>query len=209
MLHGFVKLLGKTFQLIYIRMVSGFLWAFFNRKACITLKYEPEAFKFNIKMTLNNYIYYENEIEGRNPEPLCYSPPILQDLKICSRFYDLYFVGSNMNICFDITGDYKKKEIFHGLVTWVSFLEKKNFPSKKGKIMCSIGFYSWSIQIIWISTWSNPMHFQFDWFGNMKHEKWSKIVLWKERCIHSMLLFDVTQTFDRITQFVFASLLRE
>lgn len=153
MLHGFVKLLGKTFQLIYIRMVSGFLWAFFNRKACITLKYEPEAFKFNIKMTLNNYIYYENEIEGRNPEPLCYSPPILQDLKICSRFYDLYFVGSNMNICFDITGDYKKKEIFHGLVTGhLSFLfRKKKFSFKKGKN----NVLNWILQLMY----SNHMNF--------------------------------------------------
>jgi hypothetical protein len=60
---------------------------------------------------------YEGLLAGRNPKPLCIAPSSvlgLSGLNICAKFHDVYFVGSNMNLCFEVTGELGKKELFHG-----------------------------------------------------------------------------------------------
>lgn len=87
--------------------VGGFL---FNNKGCMKIKYIPEDFAFELRMTFNDNVLYKNTMSGKNPRPICISPPRFdQWLEMCAKFHDIYFVGRNMHLCLDISatiGDY-------------------------------------------------------------------------------------------------------
>lgn len=87
--------------------IGGFL---FNNKGCMKIKYMPEDFAFELRMTFNDNTLYKNTMSGKNPRPICISPPRFDRwLEICAKFHDIYFVGRNMHICLDVTatvGDY-------------------------------------------------------------------------------------------------------
>lgn len=81
--------------------IGGF---FFNNKGCMKLKYMPEDFAFELKMTFNENTLYRNTMSGKNPRPICISPPRFNRLvEMCARFHDIYFVGRNMHLCLDVT----------------------------------------------------------------------------------------------------------
>lgn len=83
---------------------------FFNNKGCMKIKYIPEDFAFELRMTFNDNVLYKNTMSGKNPRPICISPPRFdQWLEMCAKFHDIYFVGRNMHICLDVSatiGDY-------------------------------------------------------------------------------------------------------
>lgn len=83
---------------------------FFNNKGCIKLRYIPEDFAFEVRMTFNERTMYKNFVSGKNPRPICISPPRFDRLvEICAKFHDIYFIGRNMHICLDLAasiGDY-------------------------------------------------------------------------------------------------------
>ena len=87
--------------------VGGF---FFNNKGCMKIKYIPEDFAFELRMTFNDNVLYKNTMSGKNPRPICISPPRFGDwLEMCAKFHDIYFIGRNMHICLDVSatiGDY-------------------------------------------------------------------------------------------------------
>lgn len=81
--------------------IGGF---FFNNKGCMKVKYVPEDFAFELKMTFNENTLYKNTMSGKNPRPICVSPPRFGSwLEMCAKFHDIYFVGRNMHICLDVT----------------------------------------------------------------------------------------------------------
>lgn len=81
--------------------VGGF---FFNNKGCMNLKYIPEDFSFEFKMMFNKMTLYKNTISGKNPRPICISPPRFDNwIEMCARFHDIYFVGRNMHLCLDVS----------------------------------------------------------------------------------------------------------
>lgn len=81
--------------------VGGF---FFSNKGCMKIKYMPEDFAFELRMLFNDNILYKNTISGKNPRPICISPPRFgQWIEMCAKFHDIYFVGRNMHICLDVT----------------------------------------------------------------------------------------------------------
>jgi hypothetical protein len=81
--------------------IGGF---FFNNKGCMKIKYMPEDFAFELRMTFNENVLYKNTMSGKNPRPICISPPRFgQFLEMCARFHDIYFVGRNMHMCLDVT----------------------------------------------------------------------------------------------------------
>lgn len=83
---------------------------FFNNKGCMKIKYIPEDFAFELRMLFNNNVLYKNTMSGKNPRPICISPPRFDRwLELCAKFHDIYFVGRNMHICLDVSasiGDY-------------------------------------------------------------------------------------------------------
>lgn len=81
--------------------VGGF---FFNNKGCMKIKYIPEDFAFELRMTFNDNVLYKNTMSGKNPRPICISPPRFEQwLEMCAKFHDIYFIGRNMHICLDIS----------------------------------------------------------------------------------------------------------
>lgn len=81
--------------------IGGF---FFNNKGCMKLKYMPEDFAFELKMTFNENVMYKNTLSGKNPRPICISPPRFDRwVEMCARFHDIYFVGRNMHLCLDVS----------------------------------------------------------------------------------------------------------
>lgn len=87
--------------------IGGF---FFNNKGCMKIRYIPEDFAFELRMTFNNNVLYKNTMSGKNPRPVCISPPRIGWLEMCAQFHDIYFVGRNMHICLDVTatvGDFE------------------------------------------------------------------------------------------------------
>jgi hypothetical protein len=77
---------------------------FFNNKGCMKIRYMPEDFAFELKMTFNDAVLYKNTMSGKNPRPICISPPRFgQWIEMCARFHDIYFVGRNMHLCLDIS----------------------------------------------------------------------------------------------------------
>lgn len=77
---------------------------FFNNKGCMNLRYMPEDFAFELKMTFNDNVLYKNTMSGKNPRPICISPPRFgQWIEMCAKFHNIYFVGRNMHICLDIS----------------------------------------------------------------------------------------------------------
>lgn len=81
--------------------IGGF---FFNNKGCMKIKYIPEDFAFELRMTFNENVLYKNTMSGKNPRPICISPPRFnQWIEMCARFHDIYFVGRNMHLCLDIS----------------------------------------------------------------------------------------------------------
>lgn len=98
---------------------------FFNNKGCMKIRYMPEDFSFELKMTFNDNVLYRNTMSGKNPRPICISPPRFgQWIEMCAKFHDIYFVGRNMHICLDVSatvGDFDLVDRF-GLFSVLKFL---------------------------------------------------------------------------------------
>lgn len=81
--------------------IGGFL---FNNRGCMKIKYMPEDFAFELRMTFNDNTLYKNTMSGKNPRPICISPPRFDRwVEMCAKFHDIYFVGRNMHLCLDVT----------------------------------------------------------------------------------------------------------
>lgn len=76
---------------------------FFNNKGCVKLKYIPEDFAFEVRMMFNDRVLYKNIVSGKNPRPICITPPRFDGfVELCARFHNIYFIGRNMHVCLDI-----------------------------------------------------------------------------------------------------------
>lgn len=81
--------------------IGGF---FFNNKGCMKIRYIPEDFAFELRMMFNSMTLYKNTISGRNPRPICISPPRFDNwIEMCAKFHDIYFIGRNMHLCLDVS----------------------------------------------------------------------------------------------------------
>lgn len=90
--------------------VGGF---FFNNKGCVKLKYIPEDFAFEVRMMFNERVLYKNVVSGKNPRPICITPPRFEGfLELCARFHNIYFIGRNVHVCLDINASIADFDIF-------------------------------------------------------------------------------------------------
>lgn len=86
---------------------------FFNNKGCVKLRYIPEDFAFEVRMMFNERTLYKNIVSGKNPRPICITPPRFEGfLELCARFHNIYFVGRNMHICLDINASIGDFDVF-------------------------------------------------------------------------------------------------
>jgi Domain of unknown function (DUF4773) len=76
------------------------------------MKYVPEDFAFEFQMKMNNNVLYKNRISGKNPPPVCVTPPRLPIIEVCAKFHDVYFAGRNMHVCLDVSANFQGYELF-------------------------------------------------------------------------------------------------
>ena len=79
---------------------------------CMEIVYVPEDFSFEVKMRMNDLVLYRNRVSGKNPPPMCFTPPRYRLTRACITFYDVYFLGKNMHVCMEIGGFFQGYEIF-------------------------------------------------------------------------------------------------
>lgn len=92
---------------------TGYVMGLFNQKACMQVTYNPGDFAFDVAMTLNERVLYENTMSGKNPQPVCINPPRLTNLKLCGKFYNVFFPGRNFHFCLSMYGQWRKIELFN------------------------------------------------------------------------------------------------
>ncbi|CAH2239528.1 jg21532 [Pararge aegeria aegeria] len=92
---------------------TGFLMDLFNQKACMKVTYHPGDFAFDVAMSINDRVLYENSVSGKNPRPICISPPRLSNLKVCAQFYNVFFPGRNFHFCLAMNGKWRSLQLFN------------------------------------------------------------------------------------------------
>ncbi len=78
----------------------------------MNITYIPEEFAFEVKMMMNDAVLYKNRMSGRNPRPICVTPPRIGLIEICANFHDIYFVGRNMHVCLNMEANFQGYELF-------------------------------------------------------------------------------------------------
>ncbi|XP_073958448.1 uncharacterized protein [Choristoneura fumiferana] len=92
---------------------TGYVLDLFNQKACMKVTYHPGDFAFDVAMSMNDRVLYENSMSGKNPKPICINPPRLRNLKVCAKFYNIFFPGRNFHFCLAMTGQWGQFELFN------------------------------------------------------------------------------------------------
>ncbi|XP_063616664.1 uncharacterized protein LOC134789909 [Cydia splendana] len=92
---------------------TGLVLDLFNQKACMKITYHPGDFAFDVAMSMNDRVLYENSMSGKNPKPICINPPRLRNLKVCAKFYNVFFPGRNFHFCLAMTGQWRQLELFN------------------------------------------------------------------------------------------------
>ncbi|XP_045450567.1 uncharacterized protein LOC123659367 [Melitaea cinxia] len=92
---------------------TGYLLDLINQKACMKITYHPGDFAFDVAMSMNDRILYENSVSGKNPRPICISPPRISSLKVCAKFYNVFFPGRNFHFCLAMSGKWRSFQLFN------------------------------------------------------------------------------------------------
>lgn len=78
----------------------------------MNITYIPEDFAFEVKMMMNDAVLYKSKMSGRNPRPICVTPPRIGLIEICAKFHDIYFIGRNMHVCLNMEANFQGFELF-------------------------------------------------------------------------------------------------
>ncbi|XP_075970657.1 uncharacterized protein LOC142973023 [Anticarsia gemmatalis] len=100
-------------QMGVCKCCTGYVMDLLNQKACMRVTYHPGDFAFDVAMSLNNRVLYENSLSGKNPRPICISPPRISSLKVCAKFYNVFFPGRNFHFCLAMIGQWRSLELFN------------------------------------------------------------------------------------------------
>nr|ADL59615.1 MIP24587p [Drosophila melanogaster] len=90
---------------------AGFL-SVIGMNSCTEVAYRPEEFSFELRMRVNNNIWFRQKVSGQNPPPFCFRPPRFNFAKACIQFHDIWFVGRNMHVCMYMSGEFQGFELF-------------------------------------------------------------------------------------------------
>ncbi|KAJ2947742.1 hypothetical protein O0L34_g9517 [Tuta absoluta] len=92
---------------------TGLIMDLFSQKACMKIAYHPGDFAFDVAMSWNDRVLYENSLSGKNPKPICIHPPRMNNLKVCAKFYNVFFPGRNFHFCLAMNGQWRSLELFN------------------------------------------------------------------------------------------------
>lgn len=84
--------------------------------SCTEVVYRPEEFSFELRMRVNNNVWFKRKVSGQNPPPFCFRPPRFGFAQACIQFHDIWFIGRNMHVCMYMSGSFQGYELFERLV---------------------------------------------------------------------------------------------
>ncbi|XP_020803556.1 uncharacterized protein LOC110180240 [Drosophila serrata] len=90
---------------------AGFL-SVIGMNSCTEVAYRPDEFSFELRMRVNNNIWFRRKVSGQNPPPFCFRPPRFNFARACIQFHDIWFVGRNMHVCMFMSGEFQGFELF-------------------------------------------------------------------------------------------------
>ncbi|XP_053966474.1 uncharacterized protein LOC128868422 [Anastrepha ludens] len=90
---------------------AGFL-SVIGLNSCTEVVYRPEEFSFELRMRVNNNVWFKRKVSGQNPPPFCFRPPRFNFARACIQFHDIWFVGRNMHVCMYLSGSFQGYELF-------------------------------------------------------------------------------------------------
>ncbi|KAH8322553.1 hypothetical protein KR074_004981 [Drosophila pseudoananassae] len=90
---------------------AGFL-SVIGMNSCTEIAYRPDEFSFELRMRVNNNIWFRRKVSGQNPPPFCFRPPRFNFARACIQFHDIWFVGRNMHVCMYMSGEFQGFELF-------------------------------------------------------------------------------------------------
>ncbi|XP_037826704.1 uncharacterized protein LOC119614660 isoform X2 [Lucilia sericata] len=80
--------------------------------SCTEVVYRPEEFSFELRMRVNNNVWFKRKVSGQNPPPFCFRPPRFGFAQACIQFHDIWFIGRNMHVCMGMSGSFQGYELF-------------------------------------------------------------------------------------------------
>lgn len=80
---------------------------------CAELVYVPQEFSFEMRMKLNERVLMKRKISGKNPPPLCFTPPRYGVGQACITFHEIYFFGRNMHVCLNFEVSFADFELLN------------------------------------------------------------------------------------------------
>ncbi|XP_046402919.1 FK506-binding protein 5-like [Ischnura elegans] len=81
-------------------------------RVCTNLTYIEDEFAVKMAVTFNDVVMYRNKLSGRNPPPVCLSPPRIPRAKLCIKLQDVYLVDRNIHACMAVEGLFNKQTLF-------------------------------------------------------------------------------------------------
>lgn len=76
-----------------------------NATTCLSLAYLTKDYGLSIILSINGRVVYENTVSARNPPPICFAVPYLEEFaSLCLEFYDLQFKEKELDGCAKIIG---------------------------------------------------------------------------------------------------------
>lgn len=85
---------------------------------CAELVYVPQEFSFEMRMKFNDRVLMKRKISGKNPPPICFTPPRYGVGQACITFHEIYFFGRNMHVCLNFEVNFADFELLN---RWVLF----------------------------------------------------------------------------------------
>lgn len=83
---------------------------------CAELVYVPQEFSFEMRMKFNERVLMKRKISGKNPPPICFTPPRYGVGQACITFHEIYFFGRNMHVCLNFEVSFADFELLNRLV---------------------------------------------------------------------------------------------
>ncbi|XP_026687438.1 uncharacterized protein LOC103520572, partial [Diaphorina citri] len=86
----------------------------YHRSGCLTTKYDPYEFTFDMRMTWKNDSIFNYTVNAKNPPPACLSTPIpyLPSIDLCILFYNIFTPGRNIHMCVNFLTRVEHAEVF-------------------------------------------------------------------------------------------------
>ncbi|CAG9581227.1 unnamed protein product [Danaus chrysippus] len=77
----------------------------FRMKACGNIRFVPEDFVFDVRLTVNNNTVVRRRVSASDPPPICFNPRRAPFVRVCAEISNIRIRNGNAFACLDIVAD--------------------------------------------------------------------------------------------------------